>query len=207
LHELTLLHTAKVHRATFDKLRDVIAPNAKLNHLVRADWLARSQGGIDAALAEEIAAAVNAVNGPVVCTCTTLGEVAEAAGAIRVDQPMMAAAAATGKAVMMAYCLYSTLAPSGDLLAREMAQAGNPSDIVPLDLSLFWPLFEAGEFEAFAAVIAAAVRDALRDSDFGAVVLAQASMAGAATLLADGQTPVFASPEMALRAGLAQALA
>jgi hypothetical protein len=93
---ITLLHTAQVHADTFDALRDRIAPDTRLVHLVRPDFLKRAQGGIDAALAGDIGAEVRAVSGPVLCTCTTIGAVAAAAGAIRIDAPMMQAAAQTG---------------------------------------------------------------------------------------------------------------
>ncbi len=77
---LTLLHTAEAHRATFDALRDRIAPGAALTHVVRADWLVRAQGGVDDALQSEMAKAVAAAQGPVICTCTTLGPAAADAG-------------------------------------------------------------------------------------------------------------------------------
>ena len=64
-------------------------------------------------------------------------------------------------------------------------------------------LFEAGETEAFAAVIAGEVRKVIESGrEIGCVVLAQVSMAGAAELLGDLGVPVLASPELALRAGL-----
>jgi hypothetical protein len=201
---LTLVHTAEVHCATFEALRDRIAPGAKLVQQVREDWLARARaGGISDALAEEISTAVAAAPGRVICSCTTIGAVAEAAGALRIDRPMMAEAARIGGRVLMVYCLDSTRDASLALLEEEIARAGAPAQIAPLFLGAFWPLFEAGETQAFVACIAAAVRDAIAMEPATCVVLAQASMAGAAALLADLGVPVLTSPEMALRAGLA----
>ena len=72
--------------------------------------------------------------------------------------------------------------------------------MLPLFLGEFWTLFEAGETEAFAAAVAAATRDAAkRTPDLACVVLAQASMAGAAPLLSDLGVPVLTAPELALR--------
>lgn len=200
---LTLIHTTDVHKATFDALRDRIAPGKKLRHVVRPQWLSQAQGGVDARLQAEIDGAVGRADGPVICTCTTIGPAAEAAGAIRVDQPMMQAAARTGGPILLAYCLDSTWEPSLSLLDRALQAEGEPQKVHPLKLTQYWPLFEAGEVEAFTAVIAGEIRQAAAAlNDLGAVVLAQVSMAGAAPLLGDLGAPVLSSPELALRAGL-----
>lgn len=193
--DLTLLHTAEVHVETFRAL----APGADLDQQVRADWLERAQGGIDAELRAEIAAAVAAADGPVLCTCTTLGPAAEEAGATRIDWPMMQEAARIGGPVLMAYCLESTADPSQALLRR----AFGPRDpqLTCLELCHHWPLFEAGDDAGFAAAIAADTVKAMGAMDFACVVLAQASMAGAAELLRQRVTvPVLASPEIAVKA-------
>ena len=204
--DLTLLHTAEVHRATFDRLAARIAPAARLHHVVRPDWLARAQGGIGPTLAEEITRTIAAAPGPVLCSCTTLGPVAAKAGAIRIDTPMMAAAARTGGPVLMAYCLESTRTPSRALLEAAFADRGITGDIRELDLRPLWPLFEAAEEQLFASAIAAGVTQALDAvPEITCVVLAQASMAGAAALIAT-DVPILSSPELALRAALGLAL-
>ncbi|SFO11444.1 hypothetical protein SAMN04487859_11632 [Roseovarius lutimaris] len=202
---LTLLHTAEAHRASFDALRDKIAPGARLVHIVRPDFLERAQDGIDAALGDEIAATIASAPGPVICTCTTIGPVAARAGAIRVDWPMMQAAARTKGAVLMVYCLESTRAPSLELLQDAMRGAGHPGPLVPLPLPALWPLFAQGKTTDFAKALARAILDqAVQMPDLGAIVLAQASMAGAAPMLGDLGVAVLSSPELALRAGLAR---
>ncbi|WP_407493771.1 hypothetical protein [Pseudooceanicola sp. MF1-13] len=192
---LTLLHTAAVHVATFDTLRDQIAPGAALRHLVHPELLAEAQDGISPDLEARIADLVGAP-GPVICTCTTIGEVAARHGATRIDQPMMRKAASLGR-VVMAYALDSTKDPSCDLF---LAEGGRAEDLQMLDLTHLWPLFERQDVTAFHAAIADAVREVPGDCD--GIVLAQASMAGAARLV-DEATPVLTSPELALRHGLA----
>ncbi|RKT27804.1 hypothetical protein BXY70_3154 [Roseovarius halotolerans] len=203
---LTLLHTAELHRGAFDALRDRVAPGAELRHVVRPDWLERAKDGTPGDVAAEIAEMVGAAGGPVLCSCTTIGAAAEEAGAMRIDWPMMQAAARRGGAVMLAYAAESTLEPSRALLERAIRAEGGTGPVHLLALTEFWPLFQAGEHEAFEAAIAAAIRAAVPDIEGpGVVVLAQASMAGAAERLDDLGVPVLASPEQALRAALGAA--
>ena len=197
---LTLLHTSPVHVATFDALRDRIAPGTPLAHIVREDLLSRARTeGVTPEIAGETAALIRQARGPVLCTCTTLGAVAEAAGALRIDRPVMRQAAGSGGPVLMAYCLESTAKPSLALLREEIGRAGSDAKITPLSIASAWPLFEAGDHDAFARAIATAIRAAW-SPDHTACVLAQASMAAAAAHLAD--LPVLASPEIALRTAL-----
>lgn len=201
---LTLLHTAEVHCQTFDALRDRIAPGVPLYHKVRADWLAQARReGITPTLAAEIRETVRGATGPVLCTCTTLGETAVEAGAIRIDQPMMDRAARSAGPILLVCALQSTADSSRDLLQVNLRARGNDAPVILLLVAEFWPLFEAGQSANFCAAIAAAVIEAVQARpDIATVVLAQASMADAAHLL-DGLGPeVLASPEIALRAAL-----
>jgi len=206
----TLLHTAEAHRPRFDAIAARIAPGVSLDHMVRPDLLERVRNGSTAKLETEIGDIVAGAPGPVLCTCTTLGEIAERHGAMRIDTPMMEEAAriaaeAQGD-ILLAYCLESTLAPSIAQLDRELEKHGYRTQVHTLDLSQFWPLFEADQQEAFDAVIATHVREAASEApDAAVIVLAQASMAGAATRLADLRPAVLSSPEMALAALLGRA--
>ncbi len=194
MSDLILFHTAQVHCDTFTSL----APDADLDQTVREDWLARAQNGIGKVLAAEIASAIQAADGPVLCSCSTIGEVAEAAGATRIDWPMMQEAARIGGPVLMAYCLDSTTDPSEALLRRAFGESD--PHLTWLDLKQHWPLFEAGNSDGFASALAADIETALRESQFGCVVLAQASMANAADVLRQAtDVPILASPEIAVR--------
>jgi len=197
---LTLLHTSPVHVASFDALRDRIAPGAALTHVVREDLLTRARAeGVTPAIAAETAALIRAAHGAVLCTCTTLGAVAETAGALRIDRPAMRLAAQSGGRVLLAYCLQSTHRASQDLLDQEMAKAGNSAGSEPLFIASAWPLFEAGDHAAFARSVAVAILEHIQPG-LTAIVLAQASMAAAAAHLPG--LPVLSPPEPALRAAL-----
>jgi Asp/Glu/hydantoin racemase len=206
------LHTAEVHVATFEAIVQSQAPGLTARHLVRPDLLAeaRAAGGVDAAVAGRLARALGELAhsgcGVVVCTCSTLGGAAEevssglGAPVLRVDRPMAEAALAAGGRILVAACLDSTLGPTLGLL-REVADAnGIRPDLRPLVLADAWALFEAGDRTGFARALADGIR--ARTGDAEAIVLAQASMAGAAALLADLAVPVLSSPEL----GVARAL-
>ena len=174
--------------------------------MVRQDWLDRARAhGIDAALTSEVTTALQQA-GPALCTCTTLGALAEGLGAIRIDRPMMAQAARIDGPLCLAYCLASTADASRDLLQSCIDTAGTRARIDPLPLLSAWPHFEAGNPTAFADAIATGVRAHLSlHPDTRAVLLAQASMDVAAPLLSDLPIPVLTPGESALLAGLARA--
>lgn len=199
--DLTLFHTAEVHRATFDALAARIAPDARLDHVVRPDWLARAQAGIGKDLAAEITRTI-AAKPASLCTCTTIGAVAAEAGAIRIDWPMMQAAARCDGEVLLVFCLESTRVPSGNLLEEAFHQLGTPPHHRTLALPDLWPMFTQGDTDGFARAIAARIDAELTLwPDIACVVLAQASMAGAAGYTR-APVPVLSSPELALRAAL-----
>ncbi|MFB6435472.1 aspartate/glutamate racemase family protein [Streptomyces sp. NPDC056411] len=203
---LALLHTSPVHVPVFDALRDEEAPDLTLHHLVRSELLDRARAqGPDAVLPDitaELAAAARAGARAALCTCSTIGPPAEAAGAalglpvLRVDRPMAAAAVATGPRIAVLAALESTLAPTEALLTEEAARAGRTVEVRTVLVPGAWERFEAGDHDGYLTAVAAAARD-VRDADV--LVLAQASMAGAAQHLRGGP-PVLSSPRPGLRA-------
>lgn len=201
---MDLFHTARVHVARFDALRDRIAPGMRLTHHVHEDWLDRARtAGVTDALADEIKAAIHAGKGTALCTCTTLGPVAEAAGALRIDRPLMEEAAQIGGRICLVYCLESTAESSEELLQNCILARGHRATLDLLCLKDLWPLFETGQTTAFAQAIANAIRmHRERVPDINCIVLAQASMDGAALHLTDLGIPVLAAPELAFRAAL-----
>ncbi|WP_317056648.1 hypothetical protein [Roseovarius rhodophyticola] len=194
-----LVHTARVHCATFDRLRDLIAPGVEVSHHVHESWLDRARRAEDNSLKVEIADYLSQLHGPVLCTCTTIGPMAEAAGALRIDWPMMQAAAQTKGSVLLVYCLESTREPSRVLLQRALDDVGSEHSVIDLPLLHLWPLFEAGKADEFSTAIAKGIRQTLNiQQGVKTVILAQASMAAAADRLEDVEIPVLSSPRLAL---------
>ncbi|MEU2021693.1 aspartate/glutamate racemase family protein [Streptomyces sp. NPDC016469] len=208
---LALLHTSPVHVPVFDALRDADHPGTVLRHVVREELLTTAAALGPEAVADEVEAVIAdlAAGGAdaVLCTCSTIGAVAEAAGiavgvpVLRVDRPMAAAAVRAGRVTVLA-ALASTLEPTRALLAEEAAGAGLPgADVRTVLVGGAWERFTAGDNDGFLDLVAASA-DAVCDADV--IVLAQGSMAGAAERTTTG-IPVLSSPRPGLAAAVAVA--
>jgi hypothetical protein len=210
---LAMLHTSPVHVRTFDRLREEEAPGLSLRHIVAEDLLARAQRDGPASVASDVESALRQAREDgataVLCTCSTIGGVAEATRAglpvLRVDRPMAAAAvAAASRAAIGAVgrirvlaALASTVRPTLDLIAEEAV-----GDEVTTTASIVdgaWDRFEAGDRDGYLALIAAAITATAAAADAHVIVLAQASMADAAALTTV-DIPVLSSPRLGFRA-------
>ncbi|MEU3252430.1 aspartate/glutamate racemase family protein [Streptomyces sp. NPDC006997] len=211
---LALLHTSPVHVPVFDALHDQHHPGLELRHLVDEGLLERARGyGGPAGVAVDVRGVVDraVADGAraVLCTCSTIGAVAEATAAqvgvpvLRVDRPMAAAAVAAGPRVVVLATVESTLGPTVALVEEEARHAGRDVDVRSVLVAGAWERFAAGDTEAYARTVAAAV-DAVGDAD--SIVLAQASMAPAQRLTTTS-VPVLSSPRPGLAAAAAAAVA
>ncbi|TGA85989.1 aspartate/glutamate racemase family protein [Streptomyces sp. MZ04] len=205
---LALLHTSPVHVPVFEGLRDEDHPGLALRHLVHEDLLARARvdgpqavaGDVQKLLEQAVADGADAV----LCTCSTIGAVAEAGAAalgvpvLRVDRPMAAVAVAAGRSVAVVATVESTLEPTVALIEEEAARAGRPVEVSTVLVAGAWERFAAGDRNGCLELVAAAV-DALEGVD--AVVLAQASIADVADRAALA-VPVLSSPRTGLSAAV-----
>ncbi|MFC8995792.1 aspartate/glutamate racemase family protein [Streptomyces rochei] len=206
---LALLHTSAVHVPVFDALRDVAHPGLELCHHVAAELLdvARRDGpsAVTGAVREAVLRAVGEGARAVLCTCSTIGQVAEAVAGdagvpvLRVDRPMAAAAVAAGSRVVVLAALRSTLAPTAALVEDEARRAGRAVEVRSRLVDGAWERFETGDTEGYLRLVADAA-DAVTDADV--IVLAQASMAPAGER-AGAAVPVLASPGPGLAAAAA----
>lgn len=210
--DIAFLHTARVHVATFDALLQAQAPGLKAHHRVDEALLADAQrlGTADPGLQARVHAAMRAAAAggarQVVCTCSTLGALAEgmATGgtfaAARIDRAMADRAVQQGPRVLVVVALASTLAPTQTLLADSAARLQRPLTLLPLPVDGAWAHFECGHRDAYRAAIAGAVRAHAATADV--VVLAQASMAAAAESLKDLPIDVLSSPALGVAAAV-----
>lgn len=212
---LIFLHTAPVHIATFDQLVGELAPGTPVRHLVAEHLLAEArQTGITPELRRRISAWIGAAAAAptdvFVCTCSTIGAAAEQAGqalertVVRVDRAMAEEAIALGTRILAVAALESTLEPTHHLLAAVAAQRGSTVELQTIWCADAWEAFERGALGLYHARIAACIRQATAEAHFDAIVLAQASMAGAAQLCTDIATPILSSPRLGLQAALSQ---
>lgn len=211
---LGLLHTSSVNRDRFAALlRELAPPGLAWIHNVREGLLREALDDVpEARQAAEIGAALAELhaNGAaqVLCTCSSIGRLAELAGArlglptLRVDRPMAEHAVLAGDSILLVACLPSTLVPTNALLREVAASQGRQVAIETLFLPSAWPLFLNGDEDAFARAIAGAILDSPPSAD--AIVLAQASMAPVAELLGSLSMPVFSSPRLGVSAALAR---
>lgn len=207
---LGLLHTSPVHVPVFDGLRDAHHPGLALRHHVHESLLERAgREGPEAvapAVRDALVEAVGEGAEAVLCTCSSIGAVAEALGpqvgvpVLRVDRPMAAAAVAAGPRVVVLATVESTLAPTVALVEEEARKAGRDVVVRAVVVDGAWARFQAGDARGYAEAVAEAISE-VRDAD--AVVLAQASMAPASELVPDVSVPVFASPRVGLAAAAA----
>ena len=208
------LHTADVHVATFDALVAAHDPGARARHAVVPDLLAdaRRVATDTADLARRTLAALTGLVDQgadvVVCTCSTLGPLVERLAdrvrvpVLRVDRPVAREAVACGPVVGVVAALASTVGPTRDLLDDEASRSGG-REVVAVVVPGAWDAFEAGDTDGYERRVEAAARGLAPGVDV--VVLAQASMAGAADRLRDLGVPVLTSPGPAVRAALTAA--
>lgn len=205
---VTFLHTADVHVQTFERLLDEADTDLKGRHVVHDEWLAeaRNKGLNDdlKARISEFLQTAGETSDLVLCTCSTLGPVADDVAAtngkvLRIDRPMMEAAVSMRGTILVAFCLESTMRPTLDLLDDVASASGNPASVETVLCNQAWPLFESGDTEGFGKSIARSVETAVAEIENpSCVVLAQASMAAAEPFLTGLEIPVLTSPRLAV---------
>lgn len=210
---LTLLHTAESNIAVFDALWKELAPDIDVRHLVAEDILesARGSGYSASGFSRRVSEIYETLGSQfefVLCTCSTIGEIAERESkrfpfpVLRVDRPMAERALQIGTRIAVLATLISTLEPTRDLLKNVAHRTHASVQITDVLIPGAWPLMESGNVAAYAEAIAAEIDIAARSNDV--IVLAQASMAVAAELRPNCPVPVLSSPRMGFETAVSQ---
>jgi len=206
---LTLLHTAASNVAVFDALLRALAPDIPARHVVDEAILreVREAGTVTPLVAGRLAerlAQLAADGSPVLCTCSTIGGLAESShpNVLRVDRPMAERAVSLGQRIGVAATLQSTLLPTTALLRDVAHKSGRSVELTELFIPSAWPFMERGDTEGYAREIAARLAEACATRTFDVIVLAQASMAVAEPSCAHLPCPVLSSPRLGLLAAI-----
>lgn len=213
-HSIAFLHTADVHVETFSKLIDKLKPDLTANHLVDESLLEDArQNGITANVKARVERAMSeaAASGAtvVVCTCSTIGGIAEsltgqAFQAMRIDRAMANEAVLSGGRILVVAALESTLGITQKLIESSAKRLAKVVSIDMLHIADAWQHFEAGNVDMYHQVIARELEQCWQN--YSVIVLAQASMAGAVALCKGVSVPILSSPELGVRVAIEQAM-
>lgn len=217
-YDIAFLHTSPTHVATFTQLLDAVAPALRVLHIVRQDFLVDAlqpcigtiNAGLRARIRHCIREAAYTGAGVVVCTCSTISELAETIQLkvrkepvviMRIDRAMADAAVKIGAPILIVASLESALEPAVTLLTSSAATAGVSVQVSRLFVPSAWHLFLTGNHAAYLECIVSGVVAA--DAKSYTVVLAQASMAGAAKMLEKYHINALSSPELGVKSAVA----
>jgi hypothetical protein len=203
---LTLFHTTASNEILFRGLLAEMGPEIPSRHVLAADLLDRATAegrvtdDIAADVKDRMRVALDDGARMLLCTCSTLGTCADEMNdprVLRIDRAMARQAVAQGGRVLVAACVASTLEPTLKLLRESASETTQIETLLMADL---WPHFQAGERTLYWQGIAERLRE--QASAYDCIVLAQASMAGAADLLSDFLVPVLSSPRIGMEAAI-----
>ncbi len=205
---LAFLHTTPVLIDTFDRLVAEADTELPVRHIVEEGFLteAREKGisqDLDGRIQGRIGAVIEEGARVVLCTCSTIGASAESANdmaegvVVRVDRPMAEKAVEIGSRIIIAAALESTLAPTRNLILEVARTRKKRIDVIEVLCDNAWSRLEEGDNEGYFSEIARKLKE--RASEGDVIVLAQASMAGAANLCPEIPIPILSSPEIGFR--------
>jgi hypothetical protein len=150
---LAFLHTSPIHIPTFENITQSQAPHTPTLHRVEEALLAQAraegitpalEGKVHQVLLELVAQGAKVI----VCTCSTLGGIAETAQVgctvLRVDRAMAQKALELGDTILLVAALESTLEPTRNLFIEVAEQAHQKVELLELCCKNAWVKFEAG---------------------------------------------------------------
>ncbi|PKG37613.1 hypothetical protein [Psychromonas sp. Urea-02u-13] len=229
-NDITFLHTAEVHVATFSDLvtkhqpNHACLPTLSTEHIVNSTLLEEAmEKGITPELEVNIkTVCLNAAKDAqrVVCTCSTLGQVAEkiqldnGSFVIRIDRAMADLAVMSGNRILVLAALKNTLVPTEALMRSSQKKQQTQQGIDYCVVENSWQYFLKGQQRAYLQTIADVIDDVIaniaiadvtkpKQIKYDCIVLAQASMAGAIDLIKEIKEKgplILSSPEIGIEA-------
>jgi Asp/Glu/hydantoin racemase len=208
---LAFLHTSHVLIPMFSALAKAELPEARFFHMVDESLIRNTidSGGLTRQTVRRMAAMVASAHDggadAVMVTCSSIGPAVTTLRALydfpvlRVDEAMAEEAVRMGTRIGVAATLGTTLQPTVALLRDKAAEAGRDIDILECLCEGAFQAVLAGDTATHDRLVAASLTDLRERADV--IVLAQASMARvvAGMSKSPGDTPILASPELAMR--------
>ncbi|MGK0237445.1 MAG: hypothetical protein ACI92G_000905 [Candidatus Pelagisphaera sp.] len=204
--KLAFLHTLDANIAVFNKSVEECGYDVEVAHRVNESVLKDTMklGHVDASIADRIRAEISELRDDgadvVVCTCSSIGAVAEEMNETetievqRIDRAMADRAVGIGDRIVLAASLSSTLGPTRELLESSAQRLGKSVSIKEVVISSAWDRYVAGDITGYIEEVAKAMTAQFNEGDV--IVLAQASMADAALLVSDSPIPILSSPKL-----------
>ncbi|WP_413698958.1 hypothetical protein ACLKMH_15490 [Psychromonas sp. KJ10-10] len=205
--KVTFIHTAQVLVKVFSDLIEKHQLNITAQHVVHSELLERAiKQGMTTELAEKIKETCISYSKDselVVCTCSSLGEVAEnirlenGKQVIRIDRAMANTAVHSGENILVLAALESTLAPTATVLNSSQKIEKTDNNIEYHVVENCWPFFLDGEINKYHQAIADVI--AQKQDNYDCIVLAQASMTDAISLVKDKRALMLSSPDIGIQ--------
>jgi len=205
--DITFLHTDQVHVNTFTELFNRYDETVTVAHIVKPHLLEDAiQNGITTRLTERVVDILQQADRHsklVVCSCSTLGCIAEntllesGQYALRIDRAMANVAVNEGPRILVLVALKSTLPATTQLMdkSQQIQKSKNTIDYIVIKNS--WQYFLNAQYNLYYQAIAKVVKR--KQIDYDCVVLAQASMDGAIGLITEDGPLVISSPEIGVK--------
>ncbi|MFC7621067.1 aspartate/glutamate racemase family protein [Microlunatus sp. GCM10028923] len=204
---IAFIHTGAVVIPTFAALARTHLPDVEVQHLLDDKIVADL--GRDAAathVADRLQAlgraAVDAGSSAVVFSCSSISgfaaELQQRLGVpvLRIDEAMADRAVAGGSRIAVIATLPTTLRPTAALLRERAELAGRPVDLTERVVDGAFQAVSSGDQAEHDRLVGAAITELAEGHDV--IVLAQASMAGAAAAV-QVEVDVLTSPELGVR--------
>lgn len=211
-HDIAFLHTSEVHVNTFTIILNKLEPGLSARHDVAEELLAdaRDQGltpTIVKRIEQALLTTASSSAKVIVCTCSTIGGVAEAFHsedftAMRIDRAMANEAVELGERILVLAALESTLAATRELIEFSAETLAKTPQLDVMHIPDAWQHFEANDMDAYFEAIARALKT--NAANYDVLVLAQASMARAANLCTELGVPILTSPTLGVKAAIAK---
>jgi len=120
---------------------------------------------------------------------------------MRIDRPVAELAVSSGRRILLVAALETALQQTLALLKQVASAMQRSNEVVEVPCSQAWAFFESGNLSGYLAEIANSINSTAVSGDL--VLLAQASMAPAAELVARQDITIFSSPEPGVAAAIA----